>query len=263
MSTAISTPVRTRIAPTPSGYLHLGNLANFLLVEKLARTSAGTVILRIDDCDSTRARPEFVRDIFATLGWLGIEWREGPRDEQDFARSFSQAARKEYYFDRLRALAPHTYACACSRKEAGAVYGGHCRDKGIQFRPGEHALRLRIDDPALATRFGDVVLWRKDGGPAYQWVSVIDDLDQRVNLIVRGQDLADSSDLQKHIAALVVPGGFAGVRFVHHPLLKDPNGEKLAKSQRAPALKDFRDTGISAAELRARVDALIRDWPTG
>lgn len=251
-------PIRTRIAPTPSGYLHIGNLANFLLIEQLAK--GGTLILRIDDCDGTRTRPEFVEDIFVTLHWLGIRWQEGPRDAADFSQNFSQTARKDHYFKKLDALKGKIYACACSRKEVDGVYQGTCREKGIEFEAGKHALRLRVEDPSLAKKFGDVVLWRKDGGPAYQWVSVIDDLEMKVNLIVRGEDLHDSSELQKYIARFVSPDGFDQVRFIHHPLLTAEDGKKLSKSQQAESVQDLIKQGVSPAGLRKRLLAVIQGW---
>ena len=252
------TQPRTRIAPTPSGYLHLGNIANFLLIERLAAN--GTLALRIDDCDATRARPDYIESIFSTLQWLGIQWHEGPRDSADFAANFSQSNRKAYYFERLQALSCQTYACACSRKEASGNCNGTCREKRIPFMAGTHAIRLHITEPALAEKFGDVILWRKDGGPAYQWVSVIDDLDQKMNLIVRGDDLRNSSELQKHLAGLITPEGFSRVRFMHHPLIKGEEGEKLSKSQGAPSVEELKAQGITSAELRRQLEPVIQEW---
>lgn len=251
--------MRTRLAPTPSGYLHAGNLANFLLIERLAKEAVGVVALRIDDCDGTRARPEFVQHIFETLAWLGIDWSEGPRDSADFYAHYSQAKRKEQYYLRLKDIGHLTYACACSRKdlEAGPC---RCREKNLQLLRGEHSLRLQVQDRVLATEFGDVVLWRKDDFPAYQWVSVVDDLDQKIDLIVRGEDLRSSSELQKHIARLLVPGGFDKVRFVHHPLLNDEAGQKLSKSQNATSVVDMIRTGASPADLRKKLGSVIENW---
>ena len=256
----MSRSLLTRIAPTPSGYLHLGNLANFLLVEKLARERGATILLRIDDCDGTRARREYVEHVFDTLWWLGIEWQEGPRDANDFYARFSQVVRKAFYFEKLAALSALTYACTCSRKEAPGIYTGACREKKLPFVPGKTALRLRVEDPALAKEFGDVVLWRKDDGPAYQWVSVVDDLEWGVGLIVRGEDLRPSSELQKYIAGLAKPGGFAGVEFVHHPLLTDEAGQKLAKSAGSFSVKEMREACIAAEALRARIEGELRSW---
>jgi glutamyl-tRNA synthetase len=249
----------SRIAPTPSGYLHLGNIANFLLIERLVGEAKGELILRIDDCDGTRARREFVEHIFGTLKWLGIQWRQGPKDTEDFYANFSQVTRKDYYFGKLKTLAGKTYACACSRKELEEEICS-CREKNQAFEPGKHALRLTMDDPALKKEFGDVVLWRKDGGPAYHWVSVIDDLEAKVNLIVRGKDLESSSELQKYIAGLVKPEGFHHVEFLHHPLLTDEGGGKLSKSQGALSVIELKEEGATAESVRARVNSILKSW---
>ena len=111
--------MRTRIAPTPSGYLHAGNAVNFLLTAELARLHGGSLLLRIDDLDAERARPEYLDDIFHSLEWLGIAWHEGPRDAADFQRNWSQRTRIGRYqvlLDQLR-RGGHLYACTCSRKE--------------------------------------------------------------------------------------------------------------------------------------------------
>lgn len=252
--------LRTRIAPTPSGYLHLGNLANFLLIEKLAGEQNATVSLRIDDCDGTRTRREFVDHIFGTLHWLGIRWSEGPKNTEDFYANHSQVARKAHYFERLKALAPYAYACNCSRKDIAGVYQGTCREKHLPFEPGKTAIRLHVNDARLAAEFGDVVLWRKDDGPAYQWVSVVDDLEMGINLIVRGEDLRESSALQAYIAELVQPGGFRGVQMIHHPLLLDETGKKLSKSLGATSVLAIREAGTTPEQLRARIAALTGGW---
>lgn len=252
-------PALSRLAPTPSGYLHLGNIANFLLAEKLVAETNGQLLLRIDDCDGTRARREFVEHIFETLSWLGIRWQRGPQGTSDFYANFSQVARKEYYFERLAALSAHTFACACSRRELEGG-GCACREKKLSFEPGKHALRLPVDDPALKKEFGNVVLWRKDGGPAYHWASVIDDLDAGVNLIVRGEDLRSSSELQKYIAALASPEGFRGVKFIHHPLITDEAGGKLSKSRGAFSVRGLREGGLGPVELREQVKAILAGW---
>lgn len=249
----------SRLAPTPSGHLHLGNLANFLFIEKLVADAKGQLALRIDDCDGTRARREFVEQIFETLHWLGIHWQHGPKNVDDFYAHFSQVTRKDYYFQKLQALSHLTYACACSRKELEAGECA-CREKKLEFVPGTHALRLPIENPALAQEFGDVVLWRKDDGPAYHWASVIDDLDAGVDLIVRGEDLRSSSELQKQIAALVKPGGFEGVKFIHHPLLTDAEGNKLSKSQGSLSVQELRSGGATPAALRKKIETVILGW---
>jgi glutamyl-tRNA synthetase len=116
--------LRTRIAPTPSGFLHAGNAVNFLITHELARAARGTLLLRIDDLDAERARPEYLDDIFRSLEWLGIDWDEGPTGPEDFLRNWSQRSRIERYSELLLGLRKggHLYACECSRK---AVPGLH------------------------------------------------------------------------------------------------------------------------------------------
>lgn len=256
----MNAPPLTRLAPTPSGYLHLGNLANFLLTERLAKEAGAAVALRIDDCDGTRARPEFVEHIFETLRWLGIEWSQGPRDAPEFYERFSQVKRKEHYFQRLKDIGHLTYACECSRRDL-ETRPCPCRKKNLQLVRGTHTLRLQVQNPVLFAEFGDIVLWRKDDGPAYQWVSVVDDLDMKTTLIVRGEDLRSSSELQKHLALLLSKEGFRHVRFVHHPLLSNDAGQKLSKSQDAASVKHLLGDPGAARELRTRLEKVISAWP--
>ena len=96
--------MRTRIAPTPSGYLHVGNALNFLITQKLARSASGSILLRIDDLDTERARPEYITDVFDSLAWLGITWDEGPLDADDLSRNWSQLQRVVRYAGRSGAL---------------------------------------------------------------------------------------------------------------------------------------------------------------
>lgn len=247
----------SRIAPTPSGWLHFGNIANFLLIEKIIKNNDGKLILRIDDCDNTRTRKEFVEHIFLVLKYLGIEYHCGPKNILDFEENFSQTTRASYYFDKLQDIGDRIYACECSRKELGnGIYPGTCREKKIRFIPGEHSLRLRSD----SGKFGDVIVWRKDNGPAYHWVSVIDDLDHQVNLIVRGDDLKESTELQMIMARILSEDGFSKVRFFHHPLLNDSHGEKLSKTNKSASILDLMNKNISADEMRADLAKIVDPW---
>ncbi len=111
--------MHTRIAPTPSGYLHAGNGAAFILAWKLAREAGGKILLRIDDLDAERVRPEYVEDIFETLHWLGVEWDEGPRNTDELQSTWSQHLRMARYQELVEQLREggHLYACSCSRKD--------------------------------------------------------------------------------------------------------------------------------------------------
>ncbi len=236
--------MRTRIAPTPSGYLHVGNAYNFYLIQKYAQEKKGKILLRIDDFDFDRAREEYVEDVFKILDWLQISPDEGPKDVADFYKNFSQKNRQEKYFKALKILDEKSllYACDCSRSqrdrfsEIGA-YMGICREKNLKFVPGKHALRLRCEDVDYSWKksLNDFVLWTKEKRASYQLVSVVEDVENQVDFIVRGEDLRASSEAQLYLAQNL--GGdyksfFEKIEFIHHPLIVDPRNptKKLSKS---------------------------------
>lgn len=265
--------IRTRIAPTPSGYLHVGNGLNFLLAHAIARESGGTVLLRIDDLDAERTRPAYVEDIFESLHWLGITWDEGPRDAVDFARNWSQTGRMGPMYNMLERLRDMgvLFACICSRKE---LAGCTCRDQGLSFDATGTTWRLRVPAPCpvvindliggsttvdLNTLMPDPVLRQRNGSPAYQLASLADDLRFGINVIVRGEDLLPSTACQLYLAALLAEHGFLDVMFLHHPLITDDQGRKLAKSEGADSLRTMRSGGISPDQLkRDAADLLAR-----
>ncbi len=200
---------RTRLAPTPSGYLHVGNAFNFLLTERLARSSGSRLLLRIDDLDQERVRPEYIEDIFRSLEWLGITWDEGPSGPDDFQRNWSQRLRLEKYralAARLRS-AGHTYACVCSRAQLEALRSTgeeHACRNGPVVMGRVASVRLRIPDPCpvrimelsgaqtvdLHHEMPDPVMeQRGTGRPAYQLTSLCDDVAYGVTFLVRGRDL--------------------------------------------------------------------------
>lgn len=255
--------IRSRIAPTPSGLLHLGNAVNFVLTWLMVRKAGGTLRLRIDDADCLRAKPEYLEDIFLQLDWLGITWDEGPTDPDDFRRRFSQQLKRERYRAFMDALARlgHLYPCGCSRSEIrnlapDGVYPGFCRERAAPPLPGQ-AIRVRVpegsvfrvegQEVALCKAMGDFVLWRKEDLPAYQLVSLVDDLDDRITLIVRGQDLLASTAAQLFLAGLHGDNLFAETTFVHHPLVQGEDGRKLSKSDGALSLAAMRERGASPA----------------
>lgn len=263
--------LRTRIAPTPSGYLHAGNALNFLITQQLALEEGGTVLLRIDDLDTERVRPEYVHDIFDSLHWLGITWDEGPRDAEDFQQSWSQTLRLAEAHTMLLALkeAGHLYACTCSRKQAPDC---PCRELDLPFDARETAWRLRIPDPCpvklkswptgevrldLRSEMRDPILRQRNGSPAYQLASLVDDIRYGMTLIVRGEDLLPSSACQVYLAELLGLNAFQEVRFLHHPLIADGNGNKLSKSEGAYSLKAMRSAGGTADQLRERAADLL------
>ncbi len=239
--------VRARLAPTPSGFLHWGNLLNFTLTWVHTRRASGSLALRIDDLDAQRARPEYITDIFETLKWLGFTWDEGPQSAEEFQQHFSQAARTEEYRRWLTRF--EGYACDCSRQavksRTSAFYDGHCRTRGLKLEAGRNQWRLLSENPQ-----NDIVLWRKEDAPAYHLVSLVEDLRMGTTLVVRGEDLRDSSEAQKNLAQTLGAEGesFLQAHFIHHPLLLDGAGQKMSKSAGAEALKTWREQGHSVAE---------------
>lgn len=285
---------RTRIAPTPSGFLHLGNIFSFSLTAALARRSGASILLRIDDLDRERVFREYLEDIFDTLRFLGIPWDEGPANVHEFERSWSQHQRMELYvnaLDRLRADGA-VFACVCSRAQlalpaAEGVYPGTCRERGLSLDEPRVSWRLRTSNElvlrvesmfgervsgVLPREMGDFAVRKKDGFPAYQLTSFMDDVNYGVDLVVRGEDLWPSTLAQLYLAEVLSAAGMSGaaafgeVRFVHHPLLRASDGEKLSKSAGATSIQYLRKQGYSPADiflLIARLSGLeepARDW---
>ncbi len=270
--------VRSRLAPTPSGYLHAGNALNFLLTEALVRRAGGGLHLRIDDLDSARVRPAYLASIFATLDWLSIRWDGGPRDVADFAARYSQHLRLDRYAALLATLAARpglVYACTCSRTQVAAAagpagqYAGTCRDKHLPLATPDATWRVRVPTIAtvtladglrgpltlnVATLVGDFVIRKKDGLPAYQTASLADDVADGSTLIVRGEDLLPSTAAQLWLAAQAGDGWttFADAQLYHHPLLLDSAGRKLSKSQQTPLDRGaLHDPTLTPAALRS------------
>jgi glutamyl/glutaminyl-tRNA synthetase len=260
-----SASFRTRIAPTPSGYLHAGNAVNFLITQILANENQGSIWLRIDDLDVERARPEYVQDIFTSLAWLGITWTEGPRTADDLSLKWSQRLRLERPTNMAETLrsAGHLFACTCSRTEMATCT---CRSKELPFDTIATAWRLKLpsscrvalnkwphgrDRIDLRAVMPDPVIRQRNGSPSYQLTSLADDVAFGMNVIVRGEDLLPSSACQAYMADLLGLEHFLRVRFLHHPLLTDDHGAKLSKSKGADSLQAMQDAGNGPEELRA------------
>jgi glutamyl/glutaminyl-tRNA synthetase len=234
----------TRIAPTPSGYLHVGNAVNMVLTSWLARSQGGRLLLRIDDFDTGRARSAYLEDVFRTIDWLGVDIDAGPSGPADFQSRWSMSRRLEDFRaarDRLIAGGDASvFVCRCSRRGLGAgercVAG--CRELDLALEPGASVLRVSVaagSAGGLPLPPGDHVLWRRDDLPAYQLGSVVADEDLAVTAIVRGVDLVESSALQLHLAAMLPAPGFCEVDLRHHDLLVAADGHKLSKSAGAQA----------------------------
>lgn len=272
----------TRIAPTPSGYLHAGNAINFLITAEVARAVGAGIRLRIDDLDAERMRPPYVDDIFASLRWLGIAWSEGPRDRMEHERMHSQLSRLARYEECLHVLKEQgdLYACSCSR--AGQKRSAcDCRKRERPFNAPNVAWRLHLPSDAVvrvepihgeaqwlspSRLMSDPVLrQRAEHGsrPAYQLASVCDDADQGVTHIVRGEDLLASTACQLYLAERLGLEAFRRVRFLHHPLVTDATGAKLSKSEGAASLKAMRESGQWPDALREQALRLLDGMRAG
>ncbi|HRH38120.1 MAG TPA: glutamate--tRNA ligase family protein, partial [Flavobacteriales bacterium] len=251
---------RTRIAPTPSGFLHAGNGVSFLLTAKLAQRMNATLRLRIDDLDHERARTNYIDDLFESLRWLGIVPDEGPRSRSELEFEHSQmkrVARYEEYIGLLKEQGD-LYACTCSRAVLKELQrkgrrSCECRQKGRSFTDPDASWRLHLPSDAVvrmeqlmggtallnpAELMPDPVIEQRaslGGGakPAYQIASLIDDADHGITFIVRGEDLLPSTACQLYLADRLGLESFKRIRFVHHPLITDVNGKKLSKSEGA------------------------------
>ena len=254
----------TRFAPTPSGYLHVGNAANAVLVHRLARRHGGRALLRIDDIDTARSRAEYVDDVLDLLAWLGL----------DSHGTVHQTQRLDRY--RAALAAPHgalLYACACSRRDlAGVTTGGcpgGCRGRGLEYRAGETAVRIHVPegtvvpvddvDVSLDETLGDFVVWRRDDQPAYQLASVVDDVELGITHIVRGTDLRESTAAQLFLADQLGLASFATITVLHHALATGADGTKLSKSQAVRGHPLPRTEQARTAILRL-ADALGAPW---
>jgi len=244
------------LAPTPSGYLHLGNAVNFVLTWVLTRRAGGTLHLRIDDLDRQRLRPAYLDNIFRTIEWLGLDYDHGPTGPDDFERHYSQRhhlSEYQHLLDELRHVPGLLYACRCSRTDIQRAGGRHddagCQAHALPLDAPETAWRAHVPaeivvtfpdlwqpEPAvpLATEMGDFVVRKKDGAAAYQIASIVDDVRLGTTLIVRGLDLLPSTAAQLWLAAQAASAApFQQVQFAHHALLPGPDGAKLSKSTQA------------------------------
>jgi glutamyl/glutaminyl-tRNA synthetase len=268
-------PYRGRIAPSPTGLLHLGHARTFLVAAE--RAHAGTLILRNEDLDPDRCRAEFVSAMFDDLHWLGIRWDEGPDRGGPFA-PYSQSERREFYVQAWRRLRDEgfIYPCTCSRKDlvlaASApndddepIYPGKCRartDARKFEQPAGVNWRFRVPDGEsiefedfhlgaqryVAGRdFGDFVIWRRDDAPAYQLAVVADDDAMQVTEAVRGADLLKSTARQLLLYRVL---GFQPPQFYHCDLVRDESGTRLAKRHDALSIQRLRKSGMSAEQVR-------------
>jgi glutamyl/glutaminyl-tRNA synthetase len=266
---------RTRFAPSPTGYLHLGHAVNAVYVWGLARVLEGVVVLRLEDHDRTRCRTEYERALLDDLDWLGLEPDLGRTAELRAGPSpFRQSDRSERYAAALAGLNRRglVFGCDCSRREIDAEaggelnretrYPGRCRTRGLPI--GAAGVRLRMDpgterfldalageqaqDPAV--QCGDLLLRDRLGQWTYQFAVSVDDLEQEIALVVRGQDLLESTGRQLRLGRLL--GRERPPVFLHHPLVRKAGGAKLSKAAGDDGIRDLRAAGVTPAEVLGR-----------
>jgi glutamyl-Q tRNA(Asp) synthetase len=277
----------TRFAPSPTGFLHRGHAFSALTAYAAAKVEGGRFILRIEDIDATRARPEYDAAILEDLAWLGLVWEEPVRRQSQHMADYRDA------LDRLERLGV-LYRCFRTRKEVLDEMTRAPHGPGEVFRSGPlppeeearriaageaFAWRLSLDASAQALgesgwealcfdeqgsgpagehgliqarpeRLGDVVLARKDVGVAYHLAVVVDDHLQGVTHVVRGQDLHEAVHIQRLLQALL---GYPMLAYRHHGLLLADDGKRLAKRDQAEALRDLRARGVTPEALRAEL----------
>jgi glutamyl-tRNA synthetase len=273
---------KTRLAPTPSGFLHLGNVLSFALTAALAGRHEAKILLRIDDIDQARADERYIQDIFDTLTFLEIPWDEGPDTIEEFKDSYSQLHRLTRYQETIEQLKDNglLYACMCSRKQLEKE-PCTCFDRKTPLDTKDAAWRLNThNSPGLIIRgyngqtiaadlpadMQNFVIRKKDSFPAYQLTSVVDDLFYGVDLIVRGQDLWPSTLAQHELALALGKNNFRDITFYHHTLLTDGQNQKLSKSAGATSVRYLRQSGKTPANIYAMIagmlglDAMINTW---
>ena len=274
--------VVTRFAPSPTGRLHLDHAYAAKVAHDAARAAGGRFLLRIEDLDQTRSRPEFEAGILEDLRWLGLSW------DGEFVRQSDRAAAHRSALDKLQAMGL-VYPCFCTRREIaeeiaasgaaphgpeGPIYPGTCRNlspdaAASRIAAGDsHALRLNVakattlagpltwrdrergEITARPERFGDIILARKDAPAAYHLAVVVDDAAAGVTLVTRGEDLFEATDVQVLLQRLL---GLETPEYLHHKLVLGPDGKRLAKRDRAATLQALRERGVSLDEAMQAV----------
>ncbi len=273
---------RGRLAPSPTGYLHLGHARTFWTAQERARARHGVLVFRNDDLDVARCRAEFVQAMFEDLRWFGFDWQEGP-DCGGPNGPYDQSARLALHreaFEKLRDRG-FIYPCTCSRKDLQnsataphaadeeLIYPGTCRGKSIQGdEAAPHSWRFRVPDGEAVSfedghfgkrsyvagkDFGDFVVWRQDGIPSYQLATAVDDHGMRITEVVRGADLLLSTarQLLLYRALELTPPVF-----FHCPLMTDENGQRLSKRSDSLSLRALLQSGMTPEQIRKKWGAV-------
>lgn len=271
------TGIVTRFAPSPTGLLHLGHAYSALKAHAFARQHDGRFVLRIEDIDSGRCRPEYIEAIYRDLDWLGLAWEQPVRRQSEHLADYDAA------LDQLKQRGL-VYPCFCTRRDIdaatsaphgpdGPLYPGTCRNLDAEKRLNlmkteRYAWRLDVTKSCKTTgaldwqdadagqvradpqALGDVVIARKDLGTSYHLAVTVDDALQGISDIVRGEDLFAATHIHRLLQALL---GLPTPHYHHHPLLLDATGARLSKRNSSQTIASLRDAGSSAAEIRQRL----------
>ena len=276
---------RGRLAPSPTGLLHLGHARTFWIAARRAQEHRGTLILRNEDLDPQRSRAEFVQAMLEDLTWLGIKWTEGPDCGGPYG-PYSQSERRSHYLEAWRRLLDNgwIYPCTCSRKDLALaasapndaddepIYPGRCREliKPSQVdAPAGANWRFRVpewktiafDDLHLGSQsfvpgkdFGDFLVWRRDDVPAYQLAVVMDDALMKITEVVRAADLLKSTARQILIFRAL---GLPVPAYYHCDLLRDDRGERMAKRHDSAGIRHLREIGLTPDQVLRKAETLL------
>lgn len=268
---------RGRLAPSPTGLLHIGHARTFWIAAQRAREHNGTLILRNEDLDPHRCRAQFVLAMYEDLAWLGIDWSEGPDCGGPYG-PYSQSERRSSYVTAWQQLRDEgwIYPCTCSRKDLAEaatapndtddepIYPGRCRirtDAGQFGEPAGVNWRFRVPegktmsftDAHLGPQafvagkdFGDFLVWRRDDVPAYQLAVAVDDALMQITEVVRGADLLKSTARQILILEAL---GYPVPAYYHCDLVRDETGMRMAKRHDSASIRQLRETGKTPAEI--------------
>ena len=255
----------SRFAPAPTGFLHLGHIVNAASVWRETRARRGRVLLRIEDHDRQRSRPEFEAAILEDLAWLGFE-ADGP-----LVRQSERGAIYEEALDHLRAHGL-VYACSCSRADIAlhseGRYPGTCRGRGLREGSGL-GVRVRLEpsverfvdlrhgpqEQRPSEQCGDLLVRDREGNWTYQFAATVDDYVQGVTLVIRGDDLLASTGRQIQLARLL--GRAEPPEFLHHALIMKSGDQKLSKSDRDTGIRDLRAAGWTPAQVIERALSMV------
>ena len=273
---------RTRFAPSPTGPLHLGHAYSALCAFDATEVAKGDFILRIDDLDQSRSRPTWEALIYEDLAWLGITWSTPVRRQSEFLSEYQDA------LARLGEMGV-TYPCSCTRADIelaanapqegvpefgpdGQIYPGTCRhrtmldatetdtirldmrkavsmiQRKVSFKDNDQSIDLNCE--TLIQSVGDVILMRRSMGASYHLAVVVDDNKQGITDVIRGQDLAEATQIHVLLQHLL---DYQTPTYVHHDLIRDETGKRLAKRDDARALSKYRAEGYSPEDLRAMI----------